>query len=139
MNTEAARLGIIKRKLVLPEASYFSTVTELAHMINLQFQVLSKLFKMVLQFGKRYLNDSYSVTLFINMNRLVAAEVELNELVKDSKELLVMINFLRLKNVALTLMVKTVWLKQSRDQLKLMQKNNKKKEEDMKAMGLSQV
>jgi hypothetical protein len=111
MNTEAARLGIIKRKLVLPEANYFSTVTELAHLINLQFQVLSKLFKMVLNFGKRYLNDSYSVTLFINMNRLVAAEVELNELLKDSKELLVMINFLRLKNVALTLMVKTVWLK----------------------------
>ena len=120
MNTEAARLGIIKRKLLLPEANHFSSVTELANLVNLQFQVCSKLFKMVLQFGKRYLNDSYSVTLFINMNRLVAAEVELNELLKTSKELLVMVNFLRLKNVALTLMVKAYWIRTARGKLSLL-------------------
>ena len=54
---------------------------------------------MVLAFGKRYTNDSYSVTLYLNMGRLIRAEQELNELLKSSKELLVQVNFLRLQNV----------------------------------------
>ena len=57
---------------------------------------------MVLAFGKRYTNDSYSVTLYLNMGRLIRAEQELNELLKSSKDLLVQINFLRLQNVAFT-------------------------------------
>ena len=96
INTEAARLGIIKRKLTLPGTSIFSTTTEMANHINLQYQVCSKLFKSILAFAKRYINNTYSVTLYVNMARLINAEVELNELHICSRDLLREVNFLRL-------------------------------------------
>ena len=74
MNTEAARIGLIKRKLKPPQAQQFSSVSDLANSVNLQFHVASKLFKMVLLFGRRYVNDSYSITLYLNMGRLIRAE-----------------------------------------------------------------
>ena len=60
----------------------------MANLVSLQYQVLAKLFKLILSFGKRYINSSYSVTLYINMGRLINAENELNDLFKSSKELL---------------------------------------------------
>ena len=119
MNTEAARIGLIKRKLQAPQAQQFSTVTDLANTVNLQFQVASKLFKMVVSFGKRYLNDSYSVTLYLNMARLIRAEQELNELLKSSKDLLVQINFLRLQNACKTVFVAIKWKRKAQHTIKL--------------------
>ena len=37
INTEAARIGIIKRKLELPQGANFSTGQELANLVSLQF------------------------------------------------------------------------------------------------------
>ena len=71
----------------------------MVNLVSLQYQVFAKLFKLVLTFGKRYANSSYSVTLYINMGRLIGAENELNELFKSSRELLKQVNFLRLQNV----------------------------------------
>lgn len=51
---------------------------------------------MLIGFAKRYINDSYSVTLFLNMARMIRAEEELNELLEESKKLLKEMNFLRL-------------------------------------------
>ena len=35
VNTEAARLGLIKRKLSLPQPTIYSTTTEMANQVNL--------------------------------------------------------------------------------------------------------
>ena len=59
MNTEAARLGIIKRKLVTPDAKEDQSIAQYAKMIELQFKVCAKLFRAVLKFGRTHLNDSY--------------------------------------------------------------------------------
>ena len=37
VNTEAARIGIIKRKLHLPSAEQFQTAQEMANLVSLQF------------------------------------------------------------------------------------------------------
>ena len=37
VNTEAARIGLIKRKLNLPEAVQFATGQEMANLVSLQF------------------------------------------------------------------------------------------------------
>lgn len=87
VNTEAARLGLIKRKLQIPEPTILSTLQELAEMVTKHYMVCSKLFKMVLEFAQRYMNDSYQVTLVVNMNRLRSAEIDLNEMLKTTKEL----------------------------------------------------
>ena len=80
---------------------------------------------MVLAFGRRYLNDSYSVTLYLNMARLIRAEQELNELLKSSKDLLVQINFLRLQNACKTVFVAIVWKRKARRSIEM--KNRQKK------------
>ena len=74
---------------------------------------------MVLAFGRRYLNDSYSVTLYLNMARLIRAEQELNELLKSSKDLLVQINFLRLQNACKTVFVAIKWKRKAQHTIKL--------------------
>ena len=94
-------------------------MTDLANTVHLQFQVASKLFKSVLGFGRRYLNDSYSVTLYLNMARLIRAEQELNELLKSSKDLLVQINFLRLQNACKTVFVAIKWKRKAQHTIKL--------------------
>ena len=125
MNTEAARLGIIKRKLLIPESTVFMSATDMANLINVQFIVCAKLFKMVLGFAKRYLNDSYSITLFVNMNRLRGAEIELNEMLKSSRELVTMLNTIRLKNLCMTIVVKAAWLKKARKKVLLLKQSKK--------------
>lgn len=97
-------------------------MTDLANTVNLQFQVASRLFKMVLAFGRRYLNDSYSVTLYLNMARLMRAEQELNELLKSSKDLLVQINFLRLQNACKTVFVAIRWKRKARAAIEMRNK-----------------
>ena len=105
----------------------FQSATDMANLVNVQFIVCSKLFKMVLAFAKRYLNDSYSITLFVNMNRLKGAEIELNEMMKTSQELMVMLNFIRLKNLLTTVHIKTIWLKKTRKRINLLKQSNKNK------------
>ena len=60
----------------------------MADLVKMQFQVCAKLFKLILSFGKRYINSSYSITLYLNMGRLINAEIELNELLKSAEYLL---------------------------------------------------
>ena len=74
----------------------------------------AKLFRSVLSFGKRYLNHTYSVTLFLNMGRLINAESELNELFIVSKDLLKEINFLRLQIACYVVFIVKKGLKERR-------------------------
>ena len=57
------------------------------------------MFKLILDFGKRYVNSAYSITLYLNMGRLINAEGELNELKTSSDQLLSQVNFLRMQTV----------------------------------------
>ena len=74
LNSETARIGILKRKLIVEDATSFSTPAELVNLIEVQLQVSSKLFKLILEFGRRYINDSYHITLYINLARVIRAE-----------------------------------------------------------------
>lgn len=111
VNTEANRVGLLKRKLQFPEASVYTTVSELVNQIYVVFQVCARVFRMILGFAKRYINDSYSVSLYLNMNRIVRAENELNEVIFESKTLLKEVNFLRLQNACYAAYSGVVWLR----------------------------
>lgn len=127
VNTEASRIGLIKRKLHPPSAELFQTTQDMANLVLLQFRVLSKLFKLILSFGKRYINTSYSITLYLNMGRLMNAEYELNDLFKSSKELLISANFLRIQNV-----FKVVWCAKVIRRKFMIQKERKLKAKKLK-------
>ena len=111
VNTEAARIGIIKRKLTLPPSEQFSSGQVMADLVKMQFQVCAKLFKLILSFGKRYINSSYSITLYLNMGRLINAEIELNELLKSAEYLLSQCNFLRVQNICYVAFTGMMWKK----------------------------
>ena len=111
MNTEAARLGIIKRKLVTPDAKKGQSIAEYAKMIELQFKVCAKLFRAVLKFGRDHLNDSYQITYVLNMNRLKQAECLMNDLLEESKKLLSEANCLRFQNVGYAVAMYIRWKK----------------------------
>ena len=72
--TEATRVGILKRKLQIDEATQFSTPHELVNLIEVLIKVAVKLLRLVLEFGRRFINDSYQVSLYLNMGRLMRAE-----------------------------------------------------------------
>lgn len=139
MNTEAARLGLIKRKLMIPEATIFNTVVEMAELVNKMFIVCSKLFKMVLGFAQRYLNDSYSVSLVVNMARLKAAEIDLNEMLKTTTELVGMMNLIRLRNICSMVYIKVNWVKKARKKIMLLNQSKKHRLESQESsMALDQ-
>lgn len=78
-------------------------------------------------FAQRYQNNSYNVTLVVNMNRLRAAEVELNEMIKTSQELVTLLNLLRLRQLCTMVFIKAHWTKSVRDKLR---KNQDKVDEE---------
>uniref|UniRef100_A0A7S3MRS5 Uncharacterized protein n=1 Tax=Favella ehrenbergii TaxID=182087 RepID=A0A7S3MRS5_9SPIT len=102
----------------------------MADLVNLQFQVCAKLFKLILAFGKRYINSSYSIMLYLNMGRMINAEIELNELLKSSEQLLIQCNFLRVQNICYVVYCAKKWKKMWHMKKVRMAKAKKKKEED---------
>ena len=72
------------------------------------------MFKLLNEFARRYLNDSYQVTLYINMVRIQKAEMELNELTCECQKVIKEISMLMMHNVAITVYAGTMWLKKAR-------------------------
>ena len=66
----------------------FSTPHEIVNLIEVQLQVAVKLFKLILEFGRRYINDSYHISLYLNMGRIMRAEQELDEIQQEGQKLL---------------------------------------------------
>ena len=62
----------------------FTSVADLANLIEVQFQVSCKLFALLMHFARRYTNDSYNISLYMNMARVSKAETELNEFIEEA-------------------------------------------------------
>ena len=86
--------------------------------------------KLILQFGKRYINNSYSVTLYLNMGRLINAEVDINELLLSSDQLLITVNFLRLQIICKVVHCTKVWKSKYKAHKDRLLKAKKKREEE---------
>lgn len=69
---------------------------------------------MVLGFMHKYTNNTYSIGLYLNMNRVIKAELDINQCIKEVKILLKLINFLRFQNAAYTVHSGLKWLKKAR-------------------------
>ena len=58
-------------------------------------KIVSKVFRLIIAFIKKYTNNSYCIGLYLNMNRVIKAEMDLNECIKEVKHLLKLVNFLK--------------------------------------------
>ena len=61
---------MIKRKLEIDMPETFLTMVEMVNMVQALYKVAAKLWKQIMDFAKRYINDTYQITLFLNMARL---------------------------------------------------------------------
>lgn len=114
VNNEACRIGAMSTKLKAPEAKSFLGTEDVMGLIQLHYDIVSKVFRLILQFVKKYSNSSYQVGLYLNMNRVIKAEMDLNECTKEVKNLLKLVNFLRLQNAAYTVHVAKKWHKKAK-------------------------
>ena len=58
------------------------------------YKVAARLLIQVLEFGRRFQNDCYQVTLFLNLARLQSAEIELNMFLNEGEKFLKKISLL---------------------------------------------
>ena len=65
------------------------------HLINITFDVVNKTFRAITDFIRKCINNSYSISLYLNMNRIIKAELDINESMKEVKQLFKLANFLR--------------------------------------------
>ena len=78
-------------------------------LIIVSYNIVGKQFRAVFDFVRKYINNSYSIASYINMNRMIKAEIDLNDVMKEMKELSKCINFLRFQNAAITVHCALKW------------------------------
>lgn len=74
---------------------------------------------MIMDFGKKYINDSYSIMLYLNLNRLGRAEQDVNDCIVISKELAREVNYFRFQNAAFTVWCGIRWKRTAQSNLRI--------------------
>jgi hypothetical protein len=97
----------------LPEPKSEFTSMEIMHLINVNFDIVNKTFRSIIDFIRRYVNNSYCVALYLNMNRIIKAEIDINEATKEARSLFKLVNFVRLYNAAFVIVFAKKWLKRA--------------------------
>lgn len=102
-------------------------------LIRIYVDVVRQIFGVIFTFIRKYTNSSYSVGLYINMNRIIKAEVDVNESIKAIKGLIRLVAFLKLQNIGLVFYIGNYWIRKARTNL-----SYKHKKEEMIKMGQPQ-
>ena len=69
---------------------------------------------------RTYVNNSFNVVMYVNMNRIIKAEYDVNLIHKEMRTLMRKANFFRLQNVIFTKYFAHKWAESTRDQMKAM-------------------
>ena len=96
------------------------TTYEWINVCKVQFDITAKIFQLILAFMRQYINNSFNVVMYINMNRILKAEYDINLINKDMRTLMRKANFFRLQNVIFTKYFAHKWAQSNRDTMKAM-------------------
>lgn len=77
-------------------------VSEVMHHIMTCFSAIKTQFEALLKFVLKFINDKYFIASYINMNRLIKSEIDINDSAKITSKIFKIINFLRFQNAAIT-------------------------------------
>lgn len=102
------------KKYKVPEPKSFIGTSEIIGLIRIHYEIVSKIYRQIIAFIKRFTNNSYCVGLYLNMNRVIKAEIDLNECMREVQSLIKLINFLKFQNAAFTIFTGKKWLKKAR-------------------------
>ena len=85
----------MSKRLVVPEPKQVIGGADVIAIIKIYADVIRQVFTVIFVFIRRYTNTSYSVGLYLNMNRIIKSEMDLNEAMKTMKVLIRQIAFLK--------------------------------------------
>ena len=88
------------------------------------YAVIKKQYEAIIKFVRKYINNKYLVSSYMNMNRLIKAEIDINDSTKEANKIFKVINFLRFQNAAVTVNAALKWLKKARNNIRY-KKNNR--------------
>ena len=103
--------------------------------MKVQYDITAKLFKLLLAFMKEYINNSFNITMYVNMNRIMKAEHDVNLIHRDMRTLMRKANFYRMQNVVFTKYFAHKWVLSCREQIKAAQESERKIKRKMEKLG----
>ena len=99
-------------------------------LIKIYADLVMQVLTIIFSFIRRYTNPSYSVGLYLNMNRIIKAEIDLNESIKAIKLLIRLVSFAKFQNTAFTVVCAQFWVRKARTNI-----SYKQKREEMVKLG----
>jgi hypothetical protein len=109
--------GAISKKLVVPEPKMIVGSKDVLSLITIYGDVVKQLFEVIFNFIRSYTNNSYCVGLYLNMNRIIKAEIDMNEAIKGLKGALRLVSFLKFQNLGTVAYVGVWWTRKARNNL----------------------
>ena len=88
-----------------------------------------------MHFARRYTNESYNISLYLNMARLLKAEQELNEMLEEGGKLLKEVTWIWISNTCWTVYCATTIVRRWREE-KAFKARMQKKVADDQALGI---
>lgn len=90
------------------------TTFEWINVCKVQFDITAKIFKLILAFMRTYVNNSFCVAMYVNMNRIIKAEYDVVLIHKEMRMLMRKANYFRLQNVLFTKYFAHKWAAKTR-------------------------
>ncbi|CAI2380297.1 unnamed protein product [Moneuplotes crassus] len=82
LNCEACRIGAFIKRVTVPEVRPDMGASEVLQQIFTCFSAIKTQYEAILKFVRKFLNNKYFVSSYINMNRLIKSEIDINDSVK---------------------------------------------------------
>ena len=79
----------------MPEPKQVVGGADVVQLIKIYADLIRQLFGVIFEFIRRFTNPSYSIGLYLNMNRIIKAEADMNEAVRAIRILVKQIAFLK--------------------------------------------
>ena len=110
---------------MLPETQtmHLETTFEWINVCKVQYDITAKIFKLILAFMRTYVNNSFNVCMYVNLNRIIKSEYDINLILKEMRTLMRKANFFRLQNVIFTKYFAHKWVQSTQDQQNAMNFN----------------
>jgi hypothetical protein len=105
--------------LVVPEPKQMVGAMDIFALVKIYADIVKQLFGVIYAFVRKYNNNSYSISLYLNMNRIIKAEIDLNESIKAMKALVRVCSFLNFQNLGTVATCHKVWIKKARRNLQM--------------------
>jgi len=96
------------------------TTFEWINVCKVQFDITAKIFKLILAFMRTYVNNSFNIVMYVNMNRIIKSEYDIVLIHKEMRTLMRKANFFRLQYVIFTKYFAHKWAQTTRDSMNAM-------------------